>query len=287
MKTIVLLSLLAASQLFAAEFVKERGEYVYRDTLRFDEAALDLKTLSVDAVNGEIKLTGEERANALVEAYVEIKCDEIEDGQKYLKDFRPVVKRVGDKLRVYGEYPESNWTWDEISANMDFVVLAPKQLELEASCANGEITAVGMIGRAALESANGEISFLSKDGIAGAIDASCANGEILVDVSALRGDSDFSTANGEISVTVHDNLECNIDASTANGEIVLALPETANMTVSASSVVNGTITSDWSGKHSEKMIGDDFELGVNEGKYRVNCSSANGEISIRKANRAN
>jgi len=287
MKSVFVLTLLLVSQLFAAEFKKEHGEYVYRDTLRFDVAALDLKTLAVEAVNGEIKITGEQRSSVNIEAYIEIKAEDLEEGQKYLQGFKPVVKREGDRLRIYGEYPETDWTWDDISANMDFVIVAPNQLDLDASCANGEITAVEMNGGAKLESANGEITFLSKEGVTGQIDASCANGEIDIDVASLNNNCEFSSANGEINVTVHNTLAGNIAASTANGEITLALPENSSMKVSASSIVNGSITSDWSGKHAEQMIGDEFELVVNEGKYLVDCSSANGEIAIRKANRAN
>lgn len=287
MKSVIVLTLLLVSQLFAAEFKKQGGEYVYRDTLRFDEAVLDLKTLDVEAVNGRIEITGEERSSVNILAYVEIKAEDLEQGQKYLRDFKPVVKRDGDRLRVYGEYPESDWTWDEISANMDFVIVAPKQLDLDASCANGEIEASEMNGAANLESANGEITFISKEGVTGQIDASCANGEIDIDVASLSDNCEFSSANGEINVTVHNTLAGNIAASTANGEIVLALPENSSMKVTASSIINGSISSDWSGKHEENLIGDEFELVVNEGKYLVDCSSANGEIAIRKANRAN
>lgn len=287
MNPLFVVVLLLASQLFAAEFKKVQGEYVYRDTLRFDESVLDLKTLAVEAVNGEIRITGEERSSVNVVAFVEIKAEDLEQGQKYLEGFKPIVKRDSARLLVSAEYPESSWTWDDISANLDFVILAPKQLDLEASCVNGEIAADNMNGNAELETANGEITFVSKEGVSGQIDASCANGEIDIDVSSLSDNCEFSSANGEINVTVHDILAGNIAASTANGQIVLALPENSSMKVSASSIVNGTITSDWSGKHAEQMIGDEFELVVNEGKYLVECSSANGEIAIRKANRAN
>lgn len=287
MKLVVILPLLLAAQLFGAEFKKQGGEYVYRDTLRFDESVLELKTLACESVNGTITLTGEDRGTVSVVAFIEIRSDKLDEGQEYLAGFKPIVKREGDKLRIYGEYPETKFSWNDISGGIDFVINAPKQLELDASCANGSITSVGMMGGADLESANGEISFLSRDGVTGAIDASCANGRISIDVAELSDDSEFSTANGEISVIVHKALAGNISASTANGEIVLALPENSSMKVSASSLVNGSISSEWSDNHKFESIDEGFELVVDKGRYLVECSTVNGEITIRKANRAN
>ncbi len=287
MQYAIVISLLVVTQLFAAEFKKEGGDYVYRDTLRFEESALDLSKLDCEAVNGEIQLTGEDRNTVSVTAFVRIEAEDLKDGQAYLKGFKPVVERDGATLKVYTVHPDSKISWDDLNANIDFVIVAPKQLNLEASCANGEITAVGMTGGADLSSANGEISFVSLDGVHSSIDASCANGEITIDVAKLHGDSKFSTANGEISITVHKTLAGNISASTANGAIELALPENSSMKVSASTLVNGSISSDWSGNREESLIGDEYELVVNEGQYLVECSSVNGEISIRKANQAN
>ena len=283
MKYIFLLTLVVVAQLFAAEFKKEHGDYVYRDTLTFEESAEGLDLLDCSATNGEIELTGEDRSTVSVTAILKIEADELEDGQEYLKDFRPVVKRSGDKLEIYSEYPDSKFDWDEVSANIDFIIHAPKSLNLDASCANGEINAMGMTGSADLSSADGEIAFTSKDGVTGQVDASCANGEVTIDVAALTGNCEFSTANGEITVTVRETLAGNISAATANGEITLALPEDADMKVSASSLSGGSIESDWEGKYSDKLVGDEFEVVVNEGTYLVDLSSVNGEIDLRKA----
>jgi DUF4097 and DUF4098 domain-containing protein YvlB len=284
MKYVLLLTLIIASLLFAAEFKKEGGDHVYRDTVQFDEPAAGLDLLDCSAVNGEIELTGEDRSTISVTANVKIEADDLEEGQRFLKEFKPVVKRNGTKLEVYAEYPESDkGDWDGINASIDFIIHAPKSLSLDASCANGEITATGMTGDADLSSANGEISFISKDGITGAIDASCANGEINIDVASLTSNCEFSTANGEIKVNVRETLAGNISASTANGEITLALPENSSMKVSASSLSGGSIESEWKGNLSDNLIGDEFEVTVNEGKYLVDCSSVNGEIDIRKS----
>jgi len=287
MKTLVLLvSLALVGALSAAEFEKHGGEYIYRDTLVFEESALDVTLLECESVNGETNVTGEERASVYVRVFVEIKTDDLEDGQKYLKDFRPVVERSGSKIRAYGEYPETNWSWNDISANMDFEIRAPKALNLTASAANGEINCTGMSGAAELDCANGEIKFISESGSTGAIEASTANGEILVDVAELNATSEFSCANGEIKLVVRKLLAGDVSASTANGEIVLAFPENASMEVMASSVINGTIRSDWEGTPKDNLVGDEFEFAVNGGKYKVECSSANGEIEIRKSNHA-
>lgn len=287
MKKVLFCVLAYLSAASAGEFVKTGDEYVYRDTLRFDESAMDLKTLEIESLNGFIRLTGEDRSSVYVEACVEIKADNLEDGEEFLKEFRPIVKRSGEKLRVYGEYPESKLSWNDISANIDFIISAPRSIDLTASCANGEIEAAEMTGSADLECANGEITFLSATGVSGFLNASCANGQVTVDIGTLNGNSEFNTANGEINVSVHRSLAGNISASTANGVITLALPENSDIKVVANSVINGSVYSEWSGDHQKKMIGDEFELVVNGGKYLVECSSVNGQIAIRKANRAN
>lgn len=287
MKAMLLATLALCANLFAADFVMKGGDYVYRDTLVFDESSVNLTSVACESINGETKITGSDRNSVHVTVYVEIKCDDLEEGQKYLKSFRPVVAREDARLRIYGEYPDGSWSWNEISANMDFVIEAPAGLNLDASSANGEIVCVGMTGAADLECANGEISFLSETGTTGSISASCANGEIDVDVAKLNGSSSFECANGEIDVVVHQLLAANIDASTANGEITIALPENSSMRIVARSLVNGSIESDWAGVHDKGLIGDNYELVVNDGKYKIDCSSANGEITIRKSNLAN
>lgn len=285
MKYVLFLTLIVASLLFAAEFKKEGGDYVYRDTVKFDEPAAGLELLDCSAVNGEIELTGEDRNSISVTANIKVEAEDLEAGQKFLKDFKPVVKRNGTKLEVFAEYPEGDHSWDNINANIDFVILAPKSLNLDASCANGEITATGMTGNADLSSANGEITFVSQEGVTGQVDASCANGEVSIDVASLTSSCEFSTANGEITVTVREKLAGNISASTANGEITLELPESADMKFSASSLTSGSIESEWQGTHEDKLVGSEFEVVVNQGTYLVECSSVNGEIDLRKSKR--
>ncbi|MCB9367008.1 MAG: DUF4097 family beta strand repeat protein [Calditrichaeota bacterium] len=285
-KYFLLIAALWWSQLFAAEFVKHGDEYVYRDTVRFEESASGIKTLSCEAVNGEIKLTGESRTTVHVTAFVEIRCENLKQGQDYLEGFKPVVKRNGAAIEVSGEYPDSKWTWDEISANMDFVILAPKELDLEASCANGEIDASEMQGAADLSCANGEIRFNTAEAVAGEIEASCANGEVDITVGTLAGGCDVSTANGEVSVTVTKLLSSDISASTANGEIDIAIPESSSFTIKAGSIVNGTIRTDWGNAADDGLFGESVKLAVNEGKHTIDCSTVNGEIEIRKSNSA-
>lgn len=283
MKTPVLFGLLAlALQATGAEFVRDGSEYVYRDTVRFEESAEGISNLDCEVVNGTLNLSGEMRSTVVVVAYVEIRAEELEEGQKYLKDFRPTVERKGSKIKVSGEYPEDNWTWNDMSASMDFVVTAPKSLSLDASCANGTITSVEMQGDADLETANGEINFLSRDGVTGRLNASCANGEIEVNVASVHGDCDFSAANGEISVTVSKQLDGDISASTANGEIEILVPDDASINISASSLVNGSIDTDWGGTDDDGIFDNSFQLVVNEGSHKVDCTTVNGQISVRK-----
>lgn len=266
----------------AAEFVRDGDGWLYRDTVRFEEPAADATALSCEAVNGRMELTGEDRTSVSVVAYIEIRAEELEEGQKYLEKFRPVVKRNGDRIEVYGEYPKHAWSWNEMSANMDFSVTAPRNLKLMASCANGSITAVNMCGDAILETANGEISFVSKESSIGKLSAECANGEIDVSVSELRGDCDLSTANGEIMMTISRVLAADVSLSSANGEIELVIPDDASVKIDASSMTDGAIETDWGTVDEDQFPGSEFELTVNGGQHTIDCSTANGEISIRK-----
>ncbi|MBK6765783.1 MAG: DUF4097 family beta strand repeat protein [bacterium] len=283
MKVLVTLGLLCGViSGLAAEFARDGDGWLYRDTVRFEEPVVNITTLSCEAVNGKVELTGEDRNSVVVIAYVEIRAEKLDEGEKYLKDFRPVVRRGGHEISVYGEYPKHSWSWDEMSANMDFVVSAPKDLKLDASCANGSITALNMRGDAELETANGEISFMSNESSMGRLVADCANGEVNVSVAELLGKCDLSTANGEVSMLVSKVLAANISLSCANGEIELVIPDDASVKISASSLTDGAIQTDWGNAEANGFSGSEIELTANGGKHSIDCSTVNGEISIRK-----
>lgn len=266
----------------AAEFVREGDGWLYRDTVRFEEPTADVTTLSCEVVNGELELTGEDRSSVAVVAYVEIRAEELEEGQKYLEKFRPVVKRKGERIEVYGEYPKHSWSWNELSANMDFVVTAPRDLRLVADCANGTISAVNMRGDAELETANGEIGFVSNESTVGKLSADCANGEINVSVAELRGDCDLSSANGEITLTISRVLAADVSLSCANGEIELVIPDDASVRIDANSLTDGAIRTDWGDAEESDSPGSSVAVTANGGQHEIDCSTVNGEISIRK-----
>lgn len=278
---------LLCSQLLAADFVKEGNEYVYRDTVRFEESAAGVKSLSCESVNGRIDLSGEDRQTIAVVAYVEVRTVDLEDGQRYLEGLKPTVKREGTEVRIAGEYPKSRNGLADVVANLDFIVKAPGTMNLQASCANGTLNVREMTSEAELSCANGEIHFVSDATVTGRIDASCASGKVAIQASDLHGSCHVSTANGSASVRILKQLAGDIFASTANGEIDIAVPESSSFTIKGSSMVKGSIKTDWGGASEGDLVGENLELIVNGGRHKLDCSTANGTITIRKSNEAN
>lgn len=288
MKTFVTLGIaLLCSQLLAAEFVKEGNEYVYRDTVRFEESAAGVKFLACELVNGRLDLSGEERQAISVVAYVEVRAQDLEEGQRYLEGLKPTVRKEGAEVRIAGVYPKFAKDLADVVANLDFDVRAPGTVKLQGSCANGTLNVREMTSDAELSCANGEIHFISDANVTGRLDASCANGKVAIQASDLHGSCHVSTANGRASVRILKQLAGDIFASTANGEIDIAVPESSSFTIKGSSMVKGSIKTDWGDANDGGIIGENLELIVNGGQHKVDCSTANGTITIRKSNEAN
>jgi DUF4097 and DUF4098 domain-containing protein YvlB len=131
---------------------------------------------------------------------------------------------------------------------------------VEASSGNGQVDVERAGGPVRASSGNGDVSVTTS---VGPVNASSGNGDVMVSMDVLRGEEDmeFSSGNGRIILTVPGDFGGEIQASTGNGRFSTDFPMTIAGRISPSRV-RGTIGSS---------------------RRRVEMSSGNGNIEIRRA----
>jgi hypothetical protein len=81
---------------------------------------------------------------------------------------------------------------------------------------NGDVRADGVDGYLTLRSGNGDVEARSISGIDGAW---TINGDVDVEVPAIRGDTRVETTNGDVRVAVPEDIDVLVDLRTTNGDV--------------------------------------------------------------------
>jgi DUF4097 and DUF4098 domain-containing protein YvlB len=131
----------------------------------------------------------------------------------------------------------------------------PKGLgNLEASTANGSISAESVSGSVSIRSENGAITATS---LKGPFSLSTTNGSINADCTDLAGDGLLHTTNGSITLALPQSADALIDAFTTVGRI--------NSNLSADKVNKG-------------VVGGSLEARLGAGSHHLEAKTTNGTI---------
>jgi DUF4097 and DUF4098 domain-containing protein YvlB len=131
-----------------------------------------------------------------------------------------------------------------------------------------------------IETVNGSVSII---GAGNLTKASSVNGQVRA--TNLRGTADLSTVNGTVDADF-DQLQADskISLSTVNGAVNLLIPSDANATVKADTL-NGQISNDFGlPVRKGEYVGRDLRGKIGSGNVRIQLSSVNGGLSIRRKN---
>lgn len=214
--------------------------------------------VSLENVNGTVRVNGWERAEVRVEAVREA------DTRQCLDKLSIEVEAVGSAVRIKARYPDSDGWFSGFAGcecRVDFTVSVPRGAELDGiEMVNGDVEIAGVTGEVHAENVNGDVII---DGASGRVEASTVNGGIDVALGAFgpRG---------------------LVELDSVNGRVVLSLPAGAGAEIRAESV-NGGIRTDFGLEEKRhRFVGSELEGTIGDGSGRVRIETVNGSISIRK-----
>jgi hypothetical protein len=233
-----------------------RAEVSEEETHRFQLEAGG--RISLDNVNGSIRIEGGDGNEVLIVA------SKRADNQEALDDIEITIDARSDEIRVETRLPESRGWWGgggNNGARVSYKLSVPADAHLDG-----------------IESVNGDIHIR---GVYGPVSAETVNGGIEVD--GLSADTELETVNGSItgrfaSLTGEQKVDC----ESVNGRIALELPAKVDARFNAETVNGGIDGSDFGLRTDKGFVGRDMNGAVGDGTARVNLSTVNGSIKVRK-----
>lgn len=214
--------------------------------------------ISLENINGDVVITG-----GTGDA-VEITALKKANSQEYLDGIEILVDATEDVIRIDTKHPDSSgfWDWgDHGGGSVTYRLSVPANVNLDT-----------------IESVNGEIRI---SGVLGIVKAETVNGGI--EATDLSDSTRLETVNGTVDAEFASlSGSQRVDCETVNGKVAVSLPANADASISAETV-NGGIDGDDFGLETNKgFVGRDLRGELGNGSARVNLSTVNGAIKIRK-----
>jgi len=190
------------------------------------------------------------------------------------KDVRFAVVKDGDNVTICALWGDEStcsargahyrghdhdWNDDHGDVKVTFTIRLPKGVKVDANTVNGSLDVSGATSEVQAETVNGKVDVATGGG---PVNANTVNGSIHVTMAAIPGNDNlkFRTVNGSIYVTVPPSLQADLEMST----------------------VNGSLTSDFPLMLQGRMNPKHLEAKIGNGGRRVEMSTVNGSIELRK-----
>ncbi len=218
--------------------------------------------VSLSNINGQVKITGWDRAEVRVDAVKRARTPEA------LRDARIRVNAGAGSVHIETEYDQSQWErrdgdrHEHHVARVEYTLSVPRTARVEnINIVNGPL----------------EIENLS-----GEVEASSVNGGVTA--RGLSGRVRLSVVNGRLEAALDSLNDANpVTLSAVNGQLIAVLPSDSNAHVKANTV-HGSINNDFGLPVREgRYVGRDLEGQLGAGGARVRLSNVNGTITIRRA----
>lgn len=190
--------------------------YKAERTLEFTLPAEGLRQLHCETHNGNIQVAGTAGATQLtLRADLSVRGGTQAEADANLALLDVVRERVGDTLRIRGDYPAAELR--NRSPGFRFTLTVPADLAVHLTSHNGNVTARGIRGSTAIATHNGNIT---GDVTTNHIVATTHNGNVEL---ALSGDGpldgDVHTHNGNVEIAIDQRLDSQLVAATRNGRV--------------------------------------------------------------------
>ena len=215
--------------------------------------------ISLENINGDIRITGDEGDTVTIVARKQA------GKQEYMDELKIVVDADSDYIRIETRHPSNLTSWfnwgNNHSGSVSYELTVPTGVNLDKiSTVNGDIEIRSMSGKVKAETVNGD---LVATGLVSDVDLETVNGGV---------NAEFDTLAGSQRVSVE----------AVNGRIVLALPADTSARVHAETV-NGSIDVDDFGLKTDKgFIGHECDGQIGNGDARISLDTVNGSIRIVK-----
>jgi DUF4097 and DUF4098 domain-containing protein YvlB len=220
------------------------------------------RKLSIEAINGNIRVTGDNGQDIRVTVKEEYKADTPEDLNIVRNDFKLLITQEGNAVRLYLDPPKNNERGRgrrNMHFRHDFEVLVPRDIAVALRTINGK-------------NINGHVDM--KD-MGGHGEAETLNGPVKATfVRNPTQASKFKTLNGVLDISFQPDLSADLALSTMNGEAYTDFevgPLTTAVEVRQSSEGFKYHVSDRNKK-----------VRVGNGGLEHSFSTMNGSIKIRK-----
>jgi hypothetical protein len=198
-----------------------------------EEYSFESGLVSVENVNGIIDAKTWDKNIVKIQAIIEVRADDWDLAEKFLKQVRIEVKESSKKLSIKPDYPklrdgDSFFDWligsrNKPEVTVNFKITLPRKVDVDLESVNGNIDIENLEGEANLKTVNGGINAYN---INGSIDAKTVNGGITAKItkSLIEEAMDFNTVNGGIKLYLPADINADIEISTVNGGIDTAFP---------------------------------------------------------------
>jgi hypothetical protein len=250
--------------LTAVAVVVTAGTLAAQD-FKWHSAMANGKTLEIRGVSGRVRASRATGSEAEVTAVkkagrrgdpddVEIKVVEDGDGVTICAVYP--TRRGRSDCQSGGSHDEN---FRDTDVEVDFEVKVPSGVDFVGVTVNGDVYARDLPADAEVSTVNGDVEVTA----AGIARGTTVNGSVTATVgkAAWTGTLHFSTVNGGITLTLPADIDVEVDANTVNGSIDSDFPIT----------VQG------------KMRRSEFHGVIGKGGRRLELTTVNGSIELRKS----
>lgn len=215
---------------------------------------VDHSQLSLEAINGNIKITGmSESDSVIITGIRRVGSESTQDAEEHLQFLEVSVEDLGNKILVKTIQPKKSYGR---SYQVNYTITLPKDLEILVINVNGSVTVDSIDSDVIVSNVNGTITL---DEIYGSAFVSLINGGIDGEITMPQdGMIEMSLVNGNIHLNIPVSTSAVFTAGVTNGYITLSNLTLQNQIVTSSSL-SGT-------------LGD--------GKGTVSLITVNGNISV-------
>lgn len=174
--------------------------------------------LAVETSNGSIRVTGEQRRDALVRAQVVTRARTLERAREMAKEIE--IARDG-RIRATGPRSGNRESW-----HVSFRIQAPQSIDLDLNSSNGSHAVTAVRGKLRLRTSNGSIRLVD---VGGDVEADTSNGSVTASLSGSRWEGeglDVVTSNGSVRIEIPETYNARLVAGTSNGSLNVGFPIT-------------------------------------------------------------
>lgn len=254
------LTALAFISLLASGTVAHADNYNHTEPFHFTHALDADGTVSVENVNGEIKVLTWDKNEILIEGTKRAKTEEELELIELEIDLTDSNASIRARLP---KRPDGGWFGGgNVRGSVDFKVTVPESVTLRnVKTVNGSVLIEGVRGSVVASSVNGPVE---ANGLGADARMETVNGPVRASFAAVPAGADleFKSVNGPVVVRLPEDLGAVVDASVVNGDIHTDFPL--------------TLTGKVSRKHLKGEIGD--------GRASLSLRTVNGAIKLNAGN---